>query len=98
MAQGSVVARIVAFQVVYCQADAWVCSRLAEGLDSAVPCFVQAPLVARILDHEPLELVGAIFEFAKAGYGRDIILHISIAIGVLDRDVGASMCVACVDS
>ena len=51
------VVRIVALEIVYRQANPWVCACLPEGLRSAVESLVQSSFVARILDHEPLEIV-----------------------------------------
>jgi hypothetical protein len=52
-----VVLRIVALKVANRQPNSWMCAGLPEGLRSAVECLVQSSFVARILDHEPLEVV-----------------------------------------
>jgi hypothetical protein len=59
-----IVARIVPLQIVHSQPHAWMCARFPECLDSAVERFVQPPLVAGILDHQSLEIVGVVFERA----------------------------------
>lgn len=57
--KGSVITRIVPLEIVQRQAHTRVRTGFGKGRGSAaaMQCVLQAPLVARILDHKPFEVV-----------------------------------------